>query len=87
MSLGYIEGWFTPFMYKWLQQLANITQTWVASAIAADDFKPLVTKYSTSVYDMFTVMYAQLEFISNLRWSDHVQNAEFLQLFSKVMHS
>lgn len=88
MSIGYIEGWFTPFMHKWLHNLSITTKTWVENALQNDDLKPLNNNdeigYSSSISDVYTAIYTQLEFISDLKWSDAVQNAQFLQMFAKV---
>jgi hypothetical protein len=91
MSIGYIEGWFAPFMYKWLKQLSLKTVDWVDNAIKADNFEPIaktaeyeVPLHSASITDVFSAMYSELEFITDLRWSDAVQNAQFLQAFAKV---
>ena len=93
MSIGYIEGWFTPFMHKWLNNLSLTTAKWVKSAVEQDSFVPISNQdnceisHSSSISDIFTAIYTQLEFISDLKWSDAVQNAQFLQLFAKVFHS
>jgi hypothetical protein len=91
MSIGYIEGWFAPFMYKWLKQLSLKTVGWVDNAIKADNFEPIappsqyeVPLHSSSITDVFSAIYSELEFITDLQWSDAVQNAQFLQAFAKV---
>jgi hypothetical protein len=92
ISLGYIEGWFAPFMYKWLKQLSTKTISWVENAVKMDPFhsnedqldQDGIPLHSFSITDIFSVFYAELEFITDLQWSDAVQNAQFLQSFAKV---
>lgn len=91
MSTSYIEGWFAPFMYKWLAQLSQRTLGWVTLAIKADTFIPESTTdgsvplHSSSITDVFSAIYTELEFITDLQWSDPVQNAQFFQAFAKVL--
>lgn len=89
LSIGYIEGWFMPFMYKWFSSVAVKTDDWVAKAIEHDNFEAVddgsaAPLHSSSIIDIFSAIYTELEFISDLQWSDSVQNAYFLQYFSKV---
>jgi hypothetical protein len=90
LSIGYIESWFAPFMYKWLKNLSIKTVEWVEQAVKEDDFKTLQSTtgemplHSSSITDVFTALYAKLEFITDLNWSDPVQNAQFFQAFAKV---
>jgi hypothetical protein len=92
LSIGYIEGWFTPFMYKWLDHLSETTAGWVEKAIKADTWAPIskrldgeVPLHSSSIMDVFSAINAKLEFITDLQWSDPVQNAQFFQIFAKVL--
>lgn len=92
MSVGYIEDWFAPFMYKWLAKLSEKTIVWVEEAIKADPFEPAadtkrgeIPSHSSSITDVFSAIYSELELINNLQWSDPVQNAEFFSAFSKVL--
>ncbi|KAJ3258354.1 hypothetical protein HK103_003642 [Boothiomyces macroporosus] len=93
LSSSYIEGWFAPFMYKWLHQLSLKTIGWVDAAVKADNFEPEgvnedgVPSHSTSIRDVFAAIYSELELITDLQWSDPVQNAQFFQGFSKSMNT
>ena len=86
-----VEGWFSPFMYKWLQYLTTKTIDWVDNAVKNDNFQPGdgydedgETTHSSSITDLFSVIYSELEFITDLEWSNSVQNAQFFQMFAKV---
>lgn len=83
--------WFAPFMYKWLHQLSLKTTGWVSAAVKADNFEPKgfseddeIPLHSSSITDVFSAIYSELEFITELKWSDPVQNAQFFQGFAKV---
>jgi hypothetical protein len=90
MSTAYIEGWFAPFMYKWLKSLSKKTLIWVQQAVKADSFVPEgegadgIPLHSSSITDVFVAIYSELEFIVDLQWSDPLQNAQFFQAFAKV---
>lgn len=84
-----IEGWFSPFMYKWLNQLSAKTITWVNSSVNQDGFDPVDNgedepPHSESITYLFRALYAELEFITDLEWSNPIQNAQFFQMFAKV---
>jgi hypothetical protein len=88
-SIGFnVEKWFAPFVMKWLDHLSKQTITWVGRALESDSFIPINVdedqKHSSSVTDLFTVVYQQLDFIKGLDWSNVVQSARFLQKFAKV---
>ncbi|KAJ2993733.1 hypothetical protein HDV02_002096 [Globomyces sp. JEL0801] len=93
LSQTYVESWFAPFMYKWLHQLSLKSILWVQEAVKADTFDPEgegedgVPLHSSSITDVFSSIYSELEFITDLRWSDPVQNAQFFQMFAKTMNS
>ena len=78
---------------KWLDHLSNKTIEWVTSAIKADNFETNATEEdlengnmppSSSVTDLFTVVFQQMEIVLDLGWRNEVQNACFLQKFAKV---
>ncbi|KAI9318895.1 hypothetical protein DFJ73DRAFT_338207 [Zopfochytrium polystomum] len=90
-----VERWFSPFVTKWLDSLANQTLEWVTNAVRADNFEPQgeggeteggVPPHSSSVTDIFTAIYQQLDFIMDLGWSNTVQNAGFFQKFAKSVN-
>lgn len=93
MTTSYIEGWFSSFMYKWLDQLSKKTIVWVEQAVRADTFIPDgndgtgVPLHSSSITDVFSAIYSELEFITDLNWSDPVQNAQFFQAFAKTVNT
>jgi hypothetical protein len=85
-----VEGWFSPFMYKWLKQLSVTTTTWVDNSVKQDAFNPPETDdedppHSDSITYLFKALYAELEFITDLKWSNPIQNAQFFEKFSKVL--
>ena len=90
LNTSYIEGWFAPFIFKWLNQLSTKTINWVDQAVKTDSFTPEGTSadgiplHSSSITDVFSAIYSELEFITDLQWSDAVQNAQFFQAFAKV---
>ncbi|KAI9310043.1 hypothetical protein DFJ73DRAFT_771599 [Zopfochytrium polystomum] len=87
-----VEKWFAPFVSKWLDHLLTRTVGWVTSAVRADNFDPPVTDrnndepppHSSSVTDLFSAVYSELEFIIDMSWSNEVQNAGFFQKFAKA---
>lgn len=92
-SVGFnVEKWFAPFVLKWLDALSTQTIQWVTRALENDSFTPvdpemMEQKHSSSIIDLFAVVYQSLDFISDLQWSNVVQNAKFLQKFAKVFSS
>lgn len=88
-----VEGWFSPFMYKWLNQLSATTMKWVDNSVKSDDFNPPEAyedeepPHSESITYLFKALYAELEFITDLQWSNPAQNAQFFMMFSKVLFS
>ncbi|KAJ3414132.1 hypothetical protein HDV05_007076 [Chytridiales sp. JEL 0842] len=88
-----VERWFAPFVFKWLDHLSEKTVEWVTNAIRADNFEPIGDRdpngnppHSSSVTDLFTAVYQELEFIMDLGWSNPVQNAGFFQKFAKTIN-
>ena len=88
-----VERWFAPFVHKWLEHLGEKTLEWVTNAVKADGFEPVVPPgeggenvlhHSSSIADLFSAVYQELDFIADLGWSNPVQNALFLQAFAKV---
>lgn len=86
-----VEGWLSPFMYKWLNQLSGKTVEWVSNAVKLDSFNPddgphdQEPPHSVSITDLFSALYSELEFITNLEWSNPLQNARFFQMYGKVI--
>ncbi|KAI8904792.1 hypothetical protein EDD86DRAFT_212795 [Gorgonomyces haynaldii] len=87
-----VEGWFSPFIFKWLQELAKKTIVWVQNAIKVDNFESISPEeedllHSSSITDVFSAIYSELEFITDLEWSNSVQNAYFFQMFAKMVNA
>ncbi|KAI8903699.1 hypothetical protein DFJ77DRAFT_429222 [Powellomyces hirtus] len=87
-----VERWFSPFVFRWLNHLSSRTVEWVNNAVKADLFEPVQGAesverggggFSSSVTDLFSAVYQELEFIKGLEWSDPVQSAGFMQGFAK----
>jgi hypothetical protein len=91
MSAGFnIEKWFAPFVNQWLQHLSTLTLTWVENAVKLDKFEPVQrerqqTNHSSSVTDLFTAIFSELEMIVDLGWNNVIQRAGFFQLFAKTI--
>ncbi|KAJ3136796.1 hypothetical protein HDU90_002361 [Geranomyces variabilis] len=90
MNAGFnVERWFSPFISRWLEHLSSRTVEWVNNAVKADQFEPVADAvergggYSSSITDLFSAVYQELEFIKGLEWSDPVQSASFMQAFAK----
>ncbi|KAJ3151671.1 hypothetical protein HK101_001872, partial [Irineochytrium annulatum] len=88
-----VERFFTPFVTNWLDNLSTQTLKWVTNAVKADAFEPRKAEFddgvpacSSSVTDLFSAVYQELEFITDLGWSNPVQNALFLQKFSRTVY-
>ncbi|KAI8927542.1 hypothetical protein BC831DRAFT_451831 [Entophlyctis helioformis] len=87
------ERWFSPFMTRWLEKLSDKTIDWVTNAVKADSFEPIeivsedgVPPHSSSVTDVFSAVYSELEFITDLGWSDAMENAAFFQAFARTVN-
>ena len=90
MSVDYIENWFSPFIFKWLQQLSSKTVGWVDLAIAADDFTPIsqssrgIPSHSSSVADIFSALFAELKVFDGLGFTSKEKVARIYQGFARV---
>jgi len=87
LSQGFnVERWFAPFILKWLDHISEKTTSWVQEAVRVDTLVPTSDEipYSSSVTDLFTVVYAELEGIKNLKWNNVMQRASFINKFAKV---
>jgi hypothetical protein len=87
----YIERWFLPFIEMWLNHLEVLTVEWVGNAIKEDKFETILSsgtsqlEHSSSIRDIISAIYQQLDFIADLKWHDPTQNAKFLQTFAKII--
>lgn len=86
-----MERWFLPFIESWLIHLELLTVEWVGNAIKADSFERTYSsdssqlEHSSSIRDVISAIYQQLDFIADLKWHDPVQNAKFLQTFARII--
>eukprot|EP00842_Homolaphlyctis_polyrhiza_P003720 jgi/Hompol1/4349/HPOL_007115-RA len=87
------ERWFSPFMMRWLGTLQEKTVDWVTQAVRTDTFEPTEAAneegnpaHSSSITDVFTAIYSELEFITDLGWSDPLENAIFFQSFARTVN-
>jgi hypothetical protein len=91
MSAGFnIEKWFAPFVNEWLLHLSTLTLSWVENAVKLDKFEPVQneehqTNHSSSVTDLFSAVFSELEMIVDLGWNNVLQRAGFFQLFAKTI--
>ena len=90
MSVEYIENWFSPFIFKWLQQLSRKTVGWVDNALSVDDFQPVagakngILSHSSSVSDIFSALFSNLQLFDNLGFSTSTKVARVYQSFAQV---
>ncbi|KXS18242.1 hypothetical protein M427DRAFT_153395 [Gonapodya prolifera JEL478] len=83
-----LDGWFAPYVVKWLDIAENRTAQWVYAALAADEFRavaPPSSLYSSSLDEIFHSFHQTLEFIETLDWEDQVTKAKFLARIARVM--
>lgn len=86
-----MERWFLPFIESWLNHLERLTVEWVGNAIKEDTFEATYSaessqvEHSSSIRDVLSAIYQQLDFIADLKWHDSVQNAKFLQTFARII--
>ena len=86
-----MERWFLPFIESWLNHLEHLTVEWVGNAIKVDSFEithcseASQLEHSSSIRDVISAIYQQLDFIADLKWHDPVQNAKFLQTFARII--
>ena len=90
MSVEYIENWFSPFIFKWLQQLSKKTVSWVDNAILADDFQPVagskngILSHSSSVSDIFSALFSNLQLFDSLGFATSTKVERVYQSFAQV---
>ena len=86
-----LDRWFLSFIESWLNHLENLTVEWVRNAINEDKFEitqshhSLEVEPSSSIRDVLTAIYQQLDFIADLQWHEPIQNAKFLQSFARII--
>jgi hypothetical protein len=86
-----MERWFLPFIECWLNHLEQLTVEWVGNAIKEDAFEAIPAvdssqlEHSSSIRDVISAIYQQLNFIADLNWHDPAQNAKFLQTFARII--
>ena len=87
----HVERWFINFMNHWLECLEDKTLEWVTNAVAVDQFHLNPSELeemtpSSSIKDVFSAIYQELEFIANLSWPNPLENSKFLLYFSKIIN-
>jgi len=88
MGSGFnIEKWFNDFVIAWLKVQQERTLVWVKTAVATDTFEKMsdTQPFSTSVIDLFEIMFEELDLIKGLEWSDTEQYTEFLTTFARIV--
>jgi len=88
MGSGFnVEKWFNDFVIAWLKVQQERTLVWVKTAIATDTLEKMsdTQPYSTSVIDLFEIMFEELDLIKGLEWSDTEQYTEFLTTFARIV--
>jgi hypothetical protein len=83
-------------MNHWLDNLSTKTQQWVINSLKADTFEAINAEsndleqdgstYSSSIKDLFQAVYAELDFLIDLDWTNVVQRAHFFQKFAKTVY-
>ncbi|KAJ1551745.1 hypothetical protein HK096_002450 [Nowakowskiella sp. JEL0078] len=96
MNAGFsVERWFHPFVTRWLEVITVKTLLWVKNAVDADRFQLTDlgsddpendTPHSESITTVLKAVYEEFEFITDLKWSNTLQNAGFLQSFAKMVN-
>ncbi|ORX53699.1 hypothetical protein BCR32DRAFT_288105 [Anaeromyces robustus] len=88
MGSGFnVEKWFNDFVISWLKVQQDRTLEWVKTAIATDTLEKTseTQPFSTSVIDLFEIMFEELDLIKGLEWSDTEQYTEFLTTFARIV--
>nr|CAG8561270.1 593_t:CDS:10 [Entrophospora candida] len=82
-----IEGWFEPYINKWLDATNDKTRDWIDSVIRNDVFKPVspTDYHSSSVVDLFTLFNQSIDSLKNLNWPNQHQFAKFMTCLSKTV--
>ncbi|ORX85927.1 hypothetical protein BCR32DRAFT_290389 [Anaeromyces robustus] len=82
-----VEKWFKEFVTSWLKAQQDKTIEWVKNAIDSDKLERISEDipHSSSVVDLFSIMFEELELIRGLEWSDVDQYTEFVTTFSKIV--
>jgi hypothetical protein len=84
-SAGFnVQHWFLPFVYKWLDHVGRKSLEWVDASVQHDSFQ--TPRHSSSISDVFTALYEELDVLVDLKWTDEIQNAAFMQKFAQVRH-
>lgn len=88
LAFGFkLEDSFRPFIYQWAESSAELAQTWVDPAIAADSFTPVGEEddlmFSTSVTDMLTSFNGAMSVLRDLDWRDQFDLAKLYTIIMK----
>jgi hypothetical protein len=88
MGSGFnVEKWFNDFVISWLKVQQERTLEWVKTAIETDTLEKTsdTQPFSTSVIDLFEIMFEELDLIKGLEWSNTEQYSEFLTTFARIV--
>jgi hypothetical protein len=82
-----IEGTFYPYVVKWAESSASLSQSWVDPAIDGDNFSPVNSEndmlYSSSVNDVFSSFRSALHVLDDLGWRNEFHKAKILTTLMK----
>jgi hypothetical protein len=84
-----LETYFYPFIQKWLVDLDKKTSEWVKKSIAEDDYQNNTIyniPHSSSIVQLFDMIYNELNFIKDLKWNNLYQYQNFLLTYSKTIN-
>ncbi|KAI8811659.1 hypothetical protein BJ742DRAFT_125198 [Cladochytrium replicatum] len=95
-----LENWFSPFLRKWLFHMSSKTIDWVSNAVRAGTFELVGIpseeqragttaglQHSSSVTDLFSVIFQEMDILLGMKWRDPVQSASCLQAFAKTVYT
>lgn len=88
MGSGFnVEKWFNDFVISWLKVQQERTLEWVKTAVDTDTLEKTsdTQPFSTSVIDLFEIMFEELDLIKGLEWSNTEQYTEFLTAFARIV--
>ncbi|KAK9454416.1 hypothetical protein V1511DRAFT_501940 [Dipodascopsis uninucleata] len=79
-----IEDLLAPFLFEWVESIANVPETWVDSNFNSEKFVPLSDelRHSVSTADMYKSFHQQISLIRDLNWKDEYHNA---QMYTAIM--
>ena len=78
MRLASYHQWFEPHVKGWLEHAREAAIKLIDTSVAVDDWEPVTARafYSSSVVDVFRVIYEMLEVWNRINWPDPVVRQE-----------